>query len=358
MKCLEKMVGTLYQPELVKKLTDLYMFKGKDFYYEDVLKNYMNGIVEETIEKDTLYSSLLLNLNITDSRKKAIIKKDSEPKTKDEMVLSNLKKIFRIIQKKGTDLELTDNEFLSLANTIFDGSKKILYKSDVEIVKNNLLDERVRISKRDKMQEELKLYRNAINKNDLEPISVITAFYVDLINMKYFNDENDFISLVILYALLFSQRFNVFKHQSFFELYFKKLEAFKTLEIGASMNWESGFANTTMLNKGIIDLLLEGYNIIEKKVDDFTFDKKLKKIDNVEAAIMRLPAIFSRKDVKDACPRLSDSTINRALDDLKRQNKIRPNGTGRSATWMKIVDNEAFQVNGVQVSMWDILDND
>ena len=331
------MVGTLYQPDLVKKLTDLYTYKGKDFYYEDVLKNYMAGIVEETIEKDTLYSSLILKLNVSDSRKKAIIKKDSEPKTKDEMVLANLKKIFRIIQKKGTDLELTDNEFLSLASMIFEGSKKILYRTETETRQVNLLEERVKISKRDKMVAELKLYRNAINNQDLEPVSVITAFYVDLLNMKYFSDENEFIALVILYSLLFSQRFNVFKHQSFFELYYKKIEEFKVIEIGASLNWETGFANTTLLNKAIIDLLLQGYEVTENKVDDFTFDKKLRKIDNVESAIMKLPTIFSRKDVKDACPRLSDSTINRALDDLKRQNKIRPNGTGRSATWMKIM---------------------
>ena len=350
------MVGTLYQPELVKKLTDLYTFKGKDFYYEDVLKNYMPGIIEETIEKDALYSAIILKLNVTDSRKKAIIKKDSEPKTKDEMVLANLKKIFKIIQKKGTELELTDNEFLSLASMIFDGSKKILYKSEFETVKNNLLEEKVRISKRDKMQEELRLYRNAIIKNDLEPVSVITAMYVDLINMEYFSEENDFISLVILYALLFSQRFNVFKHQSFFELYYNQYKDFKINEASASMNWETGFANTTLLNKAIIDLMLEGYEKTENKVSDYALDKKLRKIDNVEAVIMKLPTVFTRKDIKDSCPRLSDSTINRALEDLKSQNKIRPNGTGRSATWMKIVDNEAFQVNGKQINIFDIID--
>ena len=357
MKCLQGMAGTLYQPEIVKKLTDLYTFKGKDFYYEDVLKSYMAGIINETIEKDSFYASLILELNVTESRKKAILKKDSEPKTKDEKVLANLKRIFTIIQEKGTELELTDNEFLLLANMVFDGTTKIHYRTETKTIKTTgLFDDKLKVSMRESMAEEIKEYKKAILHDSLEPVSVITSIYVDLLNMECFSENNKFISLIIAYALLFSQRFNVFKYMSFFEIYYNSMNELKVLEAGASLNWDLGHSNTNMLYRALIDLLLGGYTKTEKLVVDFNFDKKLRKIDNVEATIMRLPTIFTRKDLKEACPRLSDSTINRALEDLKTQGKIRPNGTGRSASWMKIVDNEAFSISGNQINIFEFMD--
>lgn len=357
MNCLRNISSTLYKADLVKQLTDLYTYKGKDFYYEDVLKAYLNGIIEETIEKDTDYASRLLKLKISDSRKARIIKNNSAPKTKDEIILSNLKKVFTIIQKKGTKLELTDNEFLHLAISVFEGAERIAYDSyEIEVDNSTLYPEKTRKFKRDEMIDAIRLYQNAIYGLKLEPTSVITAFYVDLLHMSCYNAYNEFIALLILYALLVSQRFNVFKYESFFEHYYKKLEQFKVVTASAGLNWETGYSNLTMLNVEIINLMLEGYEKTDFKINDVKFDKTIKKIDNVESAVMKLPQTFTRKDIKEACPRLSDSTINRALDNLKAEGKIRSNGTGRSATWTKLVENESFQSRITQMSLDDLSD--
>ena len=69
-----------YPADLVIDLTKLYRFKGKDFYYEDIFKNQMNTIVNETIYKDCLYASRLLELNVSENRMKLIIQKNSTPK--------------------------------------------------------------------------------------------------------------------------------------------------------------------------------------------------------------------------------------------------------------------------------------
>ncbi len=359
MKCLKNITGTLYKAELVRQLTNLYTYKGKDFYYEDVLKNYLNGIISETIEKDTDYAGRILGLKVTESRKQRIIKNNSEPKTKDEIILSNLKKVFTLIQKKGTNLDLSDNEFLHLAIDIFQNAEKISYLSyEVEDDSRALYPEKKRKFRRDDMIEEIKQYQLAIHSFNIEPTSAITAFYVDLIHMNCFNARNEFMALIILYALLVSQRFNVFKYESFFELYFKNQENFKVVTASASLNWETGYANITMLNEEIIKLMLTGYHRAENRVNDFKFDKTIKKIENVESAIMKLPQTFTRKDIVEACPRLSKSTINRALEELKSENKIRSNGTGRSATWTKLVENESFQTKLTQMSIDDLLNSD
>lgn len=356
--CFSNIDRLTYPNALVISLTKLYQFKGKDFYYEDVLKNYMDAIIKNTIEKDALYVSRILKLNVSESRTRLILKKNSEPKTNDEKVLANLKKVFRIIQDKGTDFEVTSNEFLHLAYTLYNDVEKISYNLEVRVAKPHLLEEKTKISKREVLDEEIKVFNDAIKNKNVEPTQAITNLYVDLLHFNLFSDHNQILALIILYCLLVRERFNLFKYISFFECYYNKIEQFRASTISAGFNWEAGYSQTAMLNKDIIDLLLEGYGKVEQMVSNYNFEKKLRKIDNVESAIMKLGEIFTREQIKQACPQLSDSTINRALVRLKDENKIRPNGTGRSATWVRLVPDEMFTAKTRQMNIFDLIESD
>lgn len=353
MYCLENMQRISYPADLVMDLTRLYRFKGKDFYYEDVFKSDMQTIIKDTIERDTFYAARVLNLQITEARLRTIIRKDLTPKTNDEKILSNLKEVFQIIQSKGDELELTSNEYIALAKRVFGSVKEVGYASEVVEVQVNLLREKKKVSLRTRFDELLHLYKKLLMGSQVEATQLATNLFVDISNIKLFNQENDFMCLLIYYCLLFKERFNVFKYISFFELYTAHEAEFKSAMISASFNWESGFAQTAILNRLMIQLMLEGYNQIEGKSDIYNFDKRIRKIDNVESSILKMGEIFKKEDIRAKNPYLSDSTINRALENLKNQNKIRPNGTGRSATWIRIVDEEPYPSRNRQMSLFE-----
>lgn len=356
MNCLKNLDRITYPAELVMDLTNLYRYKGKDFYYEDVLKSDLNGIIRVTIEKDTFYAAKLLNLNVTENRTRLIIRKNANPRTKDEKVLANLKEVFTLIQKKGNDIELTTNEFLHLAKKIFNEVLNIDFASEIVKVRVNLLEEKKRVSNREKLGEELRAYSNLLSKKTIEPTQLITNLYVDLLHLNIYNTHNDFMSLLIYYCLLFRERFNVFKYVSFFQLYFENKDKFDTVTISAGYDWEHGFSQTAPLNRLTIKTMLEAYQQVENRISDYTFDKKnIRKIDNVEATILKLGEVFTKDQIKAAHPQFSDSTINRALASLKSQNKIRANGTGRSATWVRLVPEELMSARMKQMTLFDLL---
>lgn len=355
MYSLENMKRISYPSDLVMDLTKLYRFKGKDFYYEDIFKTDMQTIIKDTIEKDTFFAAKVLNLQITENRSRLIIQKNSTPKTNDEKILANLKEVFKILQTKGNDLELTSNEFLALAKRIFGNVKEVGYGSRIEEVQVNLLREKKRVSLRNTFDELLSLYKKEMNSNLVEGTQLATNLFVDISNVKIYNDENEFMCLLIYYCLLFRERFNVFKYISFFELYLEHEEEFKSALISASFNWETGFAQTAILNRLTIHLLLKGYNEIESKRSIYSFDKGIKKIESVESSILKMGNVFTKEEIRIKNPYLSDSTINRALENLKKENKIRPNGTGRSATWIRIIEDDTFDSNNRQVSIFDYL---
>lgn len=360
MKCLNCLNRINYPADLVYNLTNLYSFKGKDFYYEQVLKHELEGRIKHTVEKDTIYAAKLLNLTVSDNRIKLIVKNDSQPKTKDEKVVANLKTVFKKIQEEGTELNIDDNEFLQMATKIFKGSRDIGYRQiTVDESDGSLFMTKKKISKREDMKTILNSLNNAITELRIEATQVVTSAYVDLLHAECFNYANEFISLMITYAVLFSLRFNVFKYVSFFEKYTKMKAEFDSFVSFANHGYSDGFPNVGPLTSEFVTLMLEGYSEVEAITENKSIERDIRKVDDVQGIILHFEEdVFTRQDIKKAAPYLSDSTINRALLKLRDTNKIESLGTGRSAKWIKRVNTEIMSSKNTQMDIFAIIDEE
>ncbi len=358
MKNLVNLNVTPFTNEEVMKLIKLYQFKGKDFYYQNVMSSDLESIIKETVEIDCYEMVKLLNLDITDNRKKLIILKDSTPKTKDEKTLKNLKNIFQRIQADSHNFEFLTNDVLSLGKLLSKGISDCSFNR-VQIKKQvNMIIENTSKSKRDEFEDLLKTCENLINKGEYELTYIITNFYIDFINGNYFSINNNTLGLILLYLLLYREDFHLFKYVSFTRLLNNHIDEFKTYVNKANYNYEEGFSKTAPLQKLIIDMLIEGYNMVETKVREYSFDSNLNKSDNIENTIYKLPQIFTKDDIRLRHPYTSESTINRTLQRLRDENKIRPNGVGRSASWIRLVELSDFNPDYKQMDIFNELNDE
>ena len=85
----------------------------------------------------------------------------------------------------------------------------------------------------------------------------------------------------------------------------------------------------------MIKLILEAYGRADKIIKEYKIDQNLSKGDNIEHTINKLQNIFTKDQIRLIHPYVSESTINRALQKLRDENKIKPLGKGRSAKWIK-----------------------
>ena len=256
----------------------------------------------------------------------------------------------------GTELTLDSNEFLQLGIRVFD-DKKFGYTTYTVIEKEGFLADEKKVSRRDEFSSLISLMVKAFRRN-IESTQVITKFFTDLLNQGFFTMNNKFMSILICYCLLVSQRFNVFKYISFFELYTNKMEDFDIAIAKANYGYKEGYSDTSLLNNELINLMIEGYRKVESMTQDSRFNKdiKISKVDAAASAILSLGQNFTKEDIKNLCPYMSDSTINRALNDLKDSGKIISNGTGRSATWTKLVANTDLSRRDKQINIFDMID--
>lgn len=334
MKCLSNLNNYAVPNDVIVTLSKIYRFIGNNDYYIKSLGSDISKVIELTVEKDAYYLSKLINLDITEARSKLIISKDSSPRNKEETTLYNIKELLIAFQQKYQSLRLQSNDLHNTINYVYS------HYSSIKFVTNNesrtLFQLQEPKSKRlilDEMNETVEKY---INSSSFDKIILFLHYFIDLFNLKPFTNRNETLSFIILYQLVLSSDLNAFKYVSFFELLYNDYNQFNSYLCKASINWVDGYAQTSEFVRYFLSLILKAYKKADQTINNYKFDRTNKKYENIEAAILSMSSTFTKDEIRLLHPYVSESTINRALINLKEEGLIKPLGKGRSAKWLRI----------------------
>lgn len=357
MKNLKNLHITPFSNEEVLKLIKLYRFKGKDSHYSDKMHADMEGIMRLTVESECQEFIKYFNINLTDNRKHLLIKKDALPKNKNEQLLYNFKQVISRFLADPLRFELLTNDVNSMMKLLYSNVENVTFNSKLVNLQMNLLTEKKRVSTRNDLEELLKTYESLHNSGNYESLFLIVNFYIDFIHMNIFTVGNEIAAFILMYALILQDGFSLFKYVSIFSLLNDHKEEFKNAYLQADFNYEEGFSKSAPLYRLLITMMIEGYQKVEAKLHQYDMRNIVTKGDDIENTIYRLPEIFTKEDIRALHPLTSESTINRALTRLRDENIIRPNGVGRSASWIRLVDREKFNPDVRQINLFDAIDD-
>lgn len=334
MKALANIGRIQISNEVMLLLLSLYESKGKSFYYDDLFNRDVQAFEKKTMEINLISIAKHLDLSLSEARIKLFAKKKMVPRTKDEHLLANIRIALLQLQSNPNEFEFLVNEIYNLAKLISKDYEPIVFntydKSEDGLLKTK------KASKREDLEQLLSLFEKSLRSNKHELTQLISNFYVDFLNMNIFSKHNDKIGMIVLYALLL-KHFNVFKYVSFYKYFLNVKQTWDQGVITANYYWSSGFAQTDMLNRLLVDLLIKAYQEVDMMSHEYEFEKNLNKSDNIENSILKLTEIFTKEDLRKRHPNVSDATIDRTLKRLKDENKIRPLGRGRGSKWQRII---------------------
>ena len=106
MFCLLNIDHYVIPNDIVVKLSKIYRYIGNNDFYLNSLGSDLSKVIDLTVEKDAYFLAKILKLDISEARAKLIITKDSSPRNKEEMTLSNLKELLSGIQQKYHTLQI------------------------------------------------------------------------------------------------------------------------------------------------------------------------------------------------------------------------------------------------------------
>ena len=333
--------------DVVIKYIKLYKSIGVNRFNHEILTGDYEAMVRQTVRNDTYYFAKIFSINVTDARFKSLIYKNVKPKNKDEKLIINLKNVFTKIHKETSSFELLVTEIQDLMKFLYTdiiaNSKTHFRKIERKDRNVNLLNSKYS-STRESIDHLIKLFVEAVKENTYEVSFIVMSFYIDFIKIKPFVDKNEEIGLLIMYILLITNGFEVYEYISFMEKVYKSKAVFENAVLQSTFNWEVGYPQIIPLHSFVINVSLDSYHTLNYLVRDYEFDKQLNKSNNVENTINKLDDTFSKDDIRNIHPYISDSTINRTLKRLRDESKIRPLGKGRSAKWIKLVKTDSEKV--------------
>ena len=327
----------------VKDITNLYEHKGKDFYYKETLKKEIPGITNHIVSTTVRIIMDKRGIEVSDSRLRLLITKDSPAKNKDEHMVKNIASIIKTFADHISNFDLISNQFLNVARMLFHGVKNIDFRKVKKKVQENLLTVEKTVNTRSLLDEMLIKYDSLLKSRKYEIVSVVASFYVDFMMQEIFNDENEFIGYFILYALLFREDFELFRFTTFFESLYNNIDVLKDTLAQSEFNWENGYPNVSYITKTLRKIMIQSYAKIDRLMSSKEITQANQKTNMIEYTILkRMPDVFTKEMVKESHPDASKITIDRTFARLRDENKIRPNGTGRSATWTRVYKEEKF----------------
>mgnify|MGYP003291601294 CR=1 FL=1 len=106
----------------------------------------------------------------------------------------------------------------------------------------------------------------------------------------------------------------------------------------ASINYPEGRFMMVEIMKTVYDLITDSYTELSKIIKDTSKkDNSFKGEALIKYILKEIPCgtTFTKEDIRNKYPNVSESTLNRALVALKEEGIIEIIGKGRSARWMK-----------------------
>ena len=335
----------LFDREIINLLGAIREFKGKQSLYIEAVPDVLGKLLEVAKIQSTNASNAIEGIQTSDKRLKELVQKKIEPRNRDEEEIAGYRYVLEIIHDSYEYVLPTPNYILQLHRDLY-------YYSSIEdggFFKNadNLIEEVDADGKRfirfkpasaaftpDMMRELSESFIDAINRKEIDPLLLISAFIFDFVSIHPFRDGNGRMSRLLTLLLMYRSGFVVGKYISI-EMYIEKSkDAYYEALFKSSQGWHDDTNDYKPFVKYYLSVILAAYKDFSKRVD-MLLDKKLSKADRVKRVFDTKLGKISKNDIHLLYPDISPKTIEKALKDLSNENYIEKIGQGRSTVYIK-----------------------
>ncbi|MEJ6950358.1 Fic family protein [Natronospora cellulosivora (SeqCode)] len=174
-----------------------------------------------------------------------------------------------------------------------------------------------------------------MKEEKIEPLILIGSFILDFLCVHPFNDGNGRMSRLLTLLLLYKYDYIVGRYISLEKIIEESKSSYYETLNKSSIGWHTGNHNVFIWLDYFLGTLLAAYKEFEERVGLIKNSRGNKSF-SVEQAIKSVLGTFTKEDIRNACPDVSESTINRVFSKLKDEEVIEVLGKGRNAKWKRL----------------------
>lgn len=331
-------------PDVVSMLTQIYEFKGKQNIFTESNINVLTGLIEIAKIQSTESSNKIEGIYTSDERIKKLILSKTNPVNRAEEEIAGYRDVLNTIHSSHDGIPIKPNIILQLHRDLYKFNVSSFggqYKNNDNVISEEdaLGNKFVRFKPVEawatsvNMEKMCEAFNEAILNETVNPLIIIPMFILDFLCIHPFNDGNGRMSRLLTLLLLYRSGFMVGKYVSLEKLIESTKENYYEALQESSKGWHENQNDYAPFVKYILSIVLAAYREFVSR-SNVIMDKKLSKPDRVAKIIEDSFEKVTKQFILNKCPDISETTVQRTLNELLKQGKIIKKSGGRYSSYI------------------------
>ncbi len=334
-----------WDSEILGLIAAIYKEAGKQELYLKQRPEELRKLVEIARIQSTEASNAIEGIVTTNTRIRQLVEEKTMPKNRNEQEIAGYRDVLSVIHDSYDAIPVTQNYILQLHKILYshmnnpvagrtktvqnyisatypDGHAETLFTPPAPYETPEALD---------RICEE---YNRVIGNMELEPLIVIPVFIHDFLCIHPFNDGNGRMSRLLTTLLLYRNGFYVGRYISLEAKIAKNKDLYYDVLAASQIGWHDGCEDVVPFVKYILGTILAAYKDFQERAA--LVEEKLSAVEMVRRASKNKIGRFSKQDIRELCPTLSDSSIEGAFRKLIACGEIKKEGSGKNTCYFRL----------------------
>ena len=321
-------------------------YRGKQTLFISAKPDILKTLLEIAKIQSTSASNKIEGISTTDARLKALVAEKTEPRNRNEEEIAGYRDVLGMIHESHDVIPVTPNIILQLHRDLckhmsqqglgghWKTTENVISETDDSGVSRIRFQPMSAFDTPNGMERLCGALRNARQVHTYDDLLLIPLFILDFLCIHPFADGNGRMSRLLTLLLLYHAGYIVGKYISIEMMIEKSKETYYEALRASSAGWLDGNNDPKPFVRYFLGLLLKCYRSFEERITD-VIGTKMSKPDRIRAAIDRTIGKFTKAQMLETCPDISETTMERTLKQFLDSGIIRKIGAGRGASYCK-----------------------
>ena len=329
--------------DIVNMLGCIHEYKGQQNLFIEAKADVLSHLLEIAKIQSTEASNRIEGIYTSDDRIRALVKEKSAPRNRNENEIAGYRDVLATIHENYDYITPRANVILQLHRDLYQYSGIGIggrFKNTDNVIEEELEDGTKRVRFRPatafetpQMMENLcNQFLREIDRGEVDPLLLIPMFVLNFLCIHPFNDGNGRMSRLLTLLLLYRSGYIVGKYVSIEMLIEKTKATYYDALQASSIGWQDGANDDMPFVAYTLGVIQNAYRTFSERVEHLTA-KGISKPERVRRFIESRLDRVTKKDILDACPDISATTVEKALGDLVKNGTIVKIGNGRGTRY-------------------------
>lgn len=333
----------LLTPNIVSLLTSIHEYKGEQNLFIESNSDKLTKLLEIAKIQSTEASNKIEGIITTDDRLKKLVMDKTMPKSRNEKEIAGYRDVLNTIHENYEYIPVNANYFLQLHGDLykyngvsFGGEFKTTNNVIAEVDSSGNQKTRFQPIEAwatpEAMLNMCNAYNDAIN-DGIDPLILMPMFILDFLCIHPFNDGNGRMSRLLTLLLLYKSGYIVGKYISIEKLIEKSKDTYYEQLQASSYRWHENENDYEPFVEYYLGIIIAAYKEFSSRVQTL-IESGMSKPERICEVIRKHIGKITKSQIMEKCPDISDTTIQRTLTELLKNNEIIKLSGGRYTSYV------------------------